>query len=199
MDWADLPFKLKAYIVIIACSALPIVVWAGWRICTERYENLWFILLTGFALFSIFFFLHLPHFKAAITVGDSYIMAIAMMYGVAPCVVATFLYILIISIASQKKVSTHRVVFNVASTTCGAWLYSSLFRAIGQGSLSSTDIVVPAAVLTLTYFLFNSISTSIAISWSLGESVFKFWIKTCIPLSIDFMCMRRNYGRSLWR
>jgi diguanylate cyclase (GGDEF)-like protein/putative nucleotidyltransferase with HDIG domain len=190
MNWAEIPFKLKSYIILLASLATPIFLWGVWRLCTDHYDDFGFVLLAVFALFTIVIFLSLPHLKAAITVGDSYIMAIAMMYGLAPCVVATFIYILIVSIVSQKsqkqKVCAHRVIFNVASTTCGAWIYGSIYEAINQGSVKPADIVIPAAILTFTFFLFNSLSTSIAIAWSLGESVFKFWVKTCLPLSLDY-------------
>jgi diguanylate cyclase (GGDEF)-like protein/putative nucleotidyltransferase with HDIG domain len=87
---------------------------------------------------------------------------------------------------NSPKIIIHRVVFNVASTTCGAWLYSSIYQAINQGSKQLTDIVIPAAILTFTFFLFNSISTSVAISWSIGEPTSKFWVRTCLPLSLDY-------------
>ncbi len=186
MAWADLPSKLRLYIGLLVCSAIPILLWAGIKLSKGGYDSRWLILL-AVALVTIFCFLHLPHFKAAITVGDSYIMAIAMIYGTAPCVIGTFVYILIISIVSQKpKVYAHRVAFNVASTTCGAWIYSSIYQSIHQFSAKPIDIVVPAALLTLSFFLFNSISTSTAIAWSSDESVFRFWAKTCVPLSMDY-------------
>jgi len=57
---------------------------------------------------------------------------------------------------------------------------------MNQGSRQPQDIVVPAAVLIITYFFINTILTSVAISWAVEESVFKFWAKTCIPLAVDY-------------
>jgi len=47
-------------------------------------------------------------------------------------------------------------------------------------------ILLPAVVLVATYFFANSILTSIAIAWSHGESIVKFWAKSCVPLAIDY-------------
>jgi diguanylate cyclase (GGDEF)-like protein/putative nucleotidyltransferase with HDIG domain len=189
MDLVDIPFRLKAYIIFLACSALPIVAWAGWKLCTQHYNPLWMV-LAGLACVTIFFFLNLPHLKAAVTIGDAYIMAIAMMYDIAPCVVANFIYILLISLVSQRQKAyadkIHKIVFNVASTTCGAWLYSSIYQGLTHGNHEIKNIVVPAAIMTLVFFLFNSMATSIAISWAQGERTFRFWARTCTPLSLDY-------------
>jgi diguanylate cyclase (GGDEF)-like protein/putative nucleotidyltransferase with HDIG domain len=114
-------------------------------------------------------------------------MAIAMMYGPSPCIAATFLHTFGISIFAQRpKIYIHRIVFNTASTICGALVYSTIYRTMNHGSQKLQDIVVPAAVLVITYFFVNSILTSIAISWSVGEKVFKFWAKSCVPLAVDY-------------
>jgi len=115
-------------------------------------------------------------------------MAIAMMYGVAPCIVATFGHTLAISIFARRRprVPFYRVVFNTSSMVVGAWLYSSIYSAMNGGSHQIADVILPAAALVASYFLINSILTSIAISWADGESTIKFWAKTCMPLAIDF-------------
>lgn len=186
MNWAELPTKLKAYILFLALAALPVLARAVWELGTTPFEPRWLI-LTGFALITVPFFLLFPSFNVAITVGDAYIMAIAMMYGVAPCVVATLLYTLIISLLSQKpRIYLYRVVFNTTSTVCVAWIYSTIYRALTDGSTSTTDIIIPAAVLGATFFLINSTLTSIAIAWSLGKGIIRFWATTCMPLAIEY-------------
>ena len=46
--------------------------------------------------------------------------------------------------------------------------------------------MVPAAVLVATYFFVNTTLTSVAIAWSLDESIVKFWADTCMPLAVDY-------------
>ena len=186
MNWAELPSKLKVYIGSVAILALPILVWAVYEVFTKTYNHGWLI-LTILAVFTVPFFLLIPSFNATITIGDSFVMAIAMMYGTAPCIVATFCYILPISIfAPRPKTYAYRVVFNTANTTCCAMIYGSIYQFINQGSTELQNIILPAVVLVVTYFLTNSLLTSIAIAWSQGASFLQFWARSCVPLAFDY-------------
>jgi diguanylate cyclase (GGDEF)-like protein/putative nucleotidyltransferase with HDIG domain len=188
MSWIELPFKLKLYIVSLSSLATPIAVWAIWKLSTTHYDNGWLI-LAALALFTIPFFVFLESASATMTIGDAYIMAIAMMYGVVPCLAATFCHTLLTSIlASRPKIYAYRVIFNIASTTCVAWLYSSIFHHMIRGSIKKTDItdiILYAIVLFATYFIANSILVSIAISWYNNEKITQFWAKTCMHWAGD--------------
>ncbi len=186
MNWVDLPLKLKAYIATVALFAAPILAWAIWRVFTTDYDNGW-VILTILAVFTVPFFLLIPSFNATITIGDSFVMAIAMLYGTAPCIVATFCYILPISIlAPRPKTYVYRVIFNTANTTCCAMAYGSIYHLFNKGSADLQKIILPAVALVATYFLTNSLLTSIAIAWSQGGNVFKFWVRSCMPLAFDY-------------
>jgi hypothetical protein len=186
MNWAELPFKLKAYITTVALLAAPILVWATWRVFTNDYDIGW-IILAILAVFTVPFFLLIPSFNATITIGDSFVMAIAMLYGTAPCIVATFCYILPISIfAPRPKTYPYRVIFNTANTTCCAMAYGSIFQLFNKGGVDLQNIILPAVALVATYFSTNSLLTSIAIAWSQGGSIIKFWVRSCMPLAFDY-------------
>ena len=47
-------------------------------------------------------------------------------------------------------------------------------------------MVLPAAVLTITFFLYNSLITSTVIAWTTGDGILRFWSKNYLPLYIDF-------------
>ncbi len=185
MNWIDLPFKLKLYVIAVACLALPIIIWAGWQLATTPYNGWLVLALLAFA--TVPFFLFLPSFSATITIGDAYIMAIAMMYGVAPCIMATFICILLISVFAQRpKKHIYRIVFNTASTTCCAFLYSTIYQLMNRGGKDLQDVLLPAVAVVVTYFLSNSLLTSVAIAWSSGENIARFWVKSCLPLANDY-------------
>ena len=96
------------------------------------------------------------------------------------------LYIFHLRLCSRPKIHIYRVVFNTASTTCCAFLYSSIYQLMNRGSKDLQDILLPAVAVVVTYFLSNSLLTSIAIAWSSGESILKFWVKSCLPLVNDY-------------
>ena len=70
--------------------------------------------------------------NSIIGIGDAYIMAIAMLYGPAPCFLATFFHTLSASlfVPNRPKVYVHRVLLNTSSMVCGAWLYSNLYKLL---------------------------------------------------------------------
>src|SRR5690606_4273294 len=126
MSWSELPGKLKAYIVFLTLLATPIAIWATGELYVNAYDRSWLI-LAGLALATIPFFLFFPSKNATVSIGDTYIMAIAMMYGIAPCLITTFCHTLLTSIFAPRpeRVHPYRVVFNISSTLCVAFLYSS--------------------------------------------------------------------------
>jgi diguanylate cyclase (GGDEF)-like protein/putative nucleotidyltransferase with HDIG domain len=123
----------------------------------------------------------------AIGIGDAFIMSIAMIYGVAPCVIATFLHTVALSISKQPRKHFYKVLFNVSSMICGAWVYSNVYQLMHHGGNQLHSIVIPAATLVTVYFLLNSTLISIAISWSSGVNIIKFWLKSCAPVAVDFL------------
>jgi len=96
------------------------------------------------------------------------------------------LHFLYLYFAKIPKVYAYRVIFNTSSNTCCALLYSSIYQALSHGSTQLKDILLPAVVLVAVYFITNSILTSVAIAWSHGESILKFWIKSCMPLVVEY-------------
>jgi diguanylate cyclase (GGDEF)-like protein/putative nucleotidyltransferase with HDIG domain len=186
MNWLELPNKLRFYIVFLASVAAPIIFWAARDLFTGQYDNSW-LLVAVFAILTVPFGLLLPSTNATIPIGDTYIIAIAMMYGMAPCLATTFFHTLLTSILKQRpKIYIYKIIFNVACTVCVAWLYCFIYKKAIHGSTQTMDVIFCAAILVTTFFLANSILTSVAISWSIKESVLKFWVRTFPPLVIDF-------------
>ena len=187
MNWEELPTKLKIYISTLSIFGLLIASWAAWNLVSQPHNAAWVVLFI-LVLITVPFSLFLESVDSAVGIGDAYIMAIAMLYGVAPCIMATFCQSFIISLFGQRQRRyTYRIFFNTSSTICGAWIYSTIFNLINPSrSYDLTDVMVPAAVLAATFFFVNSTLTSVAIAWSLNKSILKFWANTCMPLAIDY-------------
>ncbi len=191
MTWSQLPNKLRIYILSFVVAAVPILIWSISDLHRAQTETgTGWLVLTFLAILTVPFFLFLPSVNATIGIGDSYLIAIAMLYGVSPCIIATFCHTVIASVfgRNRPKVYGYRVIFNVSSLVCGSFLYSSIYHALvtQHQQAEMQNIILPAVLLMTTLFLFNSISTSIAIAWALKEKVFDFWAKNCLPLAIDF-------------
>jgi diguanylate cyclase (GGDEF)-like protein len=186
MTWAELSAKLKVYISLLSCAATVIATWAIWDLFKTHHDSGW-IVFSVLIIFTIPFYLFMPSVSTMVGIGDAYIMAIAMISGTAPCVIITFAQTFLISALARRPAKHfYKIIFNTSSTVCSAFLYSSIYHAISNGSSQFGDIVVPAAALAVTYFFANSMLTSIAIAWSIGEGIIKFWSKTCLPLAVDY-------------
>jgi diguanylate cyclase (GGDEF)-like protein/putative nucleotidyltransferase with HDIG domain len=188
MNWQALPVKLKLYIVLVTAAAIPILTLATLDLLHTSYGNGW-IVLTILTVLTVPFFLFLPSVNTIVGIGDAYIIAVAMLFGPTPCILATLCHTLSasISVPNRPKVYLYRIVFNVSSMVCGAWIYSNLYHLLNP-SLSTrvADMILPAVVLTVSFFIFNSFSTATAISLASDQKVLRFWIQHYLPLVMDF-------------
>lgn len=187
MTWHELPAKLKSYIIFLSVFALPIIAYCAWDLCHKSYPIGW-IVLTILTVITIPFYQLLPSVNTIVGIGDAYVMSIAMMYGSAPCVVATICHTIAASVfRPNRKIYAYRVIFNIASTVCCAWIYSSVYRLMNPGlSKSGPDIVLPVVALTIIFFFFNSFSMATAISLASGQKIFDFWIHNYLSLGVEF-------------
>ncbi len=187
MTWRELPKKLRLYIAGVACLAVPLVIWAIWDLAHREVHPGW-IVLTLLTVVTVPSFWFLPSVNTIVGIGDAYVMAIAMIYGPSACVIATVGHSLSASLfVPRPKVYPYRVIFNVSSTVCIAWVYSNIYRTINPTLSHSVDVLVlPVVVLTLCFFLLNSLSTATAISWASGEKIAGFWTRYCMPLAMEF-------------
>ena len=135
------------------------------------------------------FFLFLPSVNTIVGIGDAYVMAIAMTSGPAPCIVATVCHTLAASmfVPNDQRSILHRIVFNLSSTVCGAWIYSNVYVLLNPDrSFQAPAVILPVVALTITFFLFNSFSIATAISLSSGQNILRFWIQNYLPLGVEF-------------
>ncbi len=176
MTWRELPKKLRVYIVLVTCLAVPLVIWAIWDLAHRSLDPGW-IVLTLLTVLTVPSFWFLPSVNTIVGIGDAYVMAIAMIYGPSACVIATLGHSLSASLfVPRPKVYLYRVIFNVSSTVCIAWVYSNIYRTINPTLSHTVDVLVlSVVVLTLSFFLLNSLSTATAISWASGERIAGSW------------------------
>lgn len=189
MNWASLPRRLQVFILGLIASAIPITLVAWWQLFTSPPATNDWIFLAILAVFTVLFSLLLPSVNTFVLIGDAYTIAIAMLYGPAPCIIATLCHTITATLlaAIRSRIYPHKVAFNSASTVCGAWLYSNIYLLLNPTlSREISDFVVPALALTVVFFTFNSLITATAISWATSEKIKDFWARNYLPMAIDF-------------
>jgi len=136
MNWTELPAKLKIYISFLTIVACPITVWAVWQAdwsVSSSQDNYFWLVLTLLTLLTVVGFQYFRSDNTIVGIGDAFIMAIAMLHGVAPCIIATFLHTIIICIVIRNpRIPIYKIIFNTSSAICGAWVYSNVFQFFHQ-------------------------------------------------------------------
>jgi diguanylate cyclase (GGDEF)-like protein/putative nucleotidyltransferase with HDIG domain len=190
MAWRELPIKLKAYIVLLTSSAIPILWFSVWDLIYRAHptDNGWIVLIV-LTVLTVPFYLLLPSVSTIVGIGDAYVMAIAMIYGTSPCIIATLCHTFAGSlfVPNRPKIYTYRVIFNIASTVCCAWIYSNIYQFLNPTlGREGTEILLPIVALTTSFFILNSLSTATAISLASGQGIFHFWSRNYLSLGVEF-------------
>ncbi len=188
MTWKALPTKLKIYIILLACSASPLLVYSATDLLRDPPNNVGWVVLTLLTVVTVPFYFFIPSVSTITCIGDAYVMSIAMMYGTAPCVVATLCHSLCASLfVPNRKIPGYKVIFNISSTVCCAGLYSGVYELMNPSqSKHGPDMVLPIVALAATFFLVNSFSTATAISYATGQRILDFWTHNYLSLGVEF-------------
>jgi len=149
MTWRELPNKLRIYIIVLAALAVPVISWSTWDVAHTPVSSGW-IVLTVLTVLTVPFFLFLPSANAIVGIGDAYVVAMAMMFGPSPCIIATLCHSLTASVLVPNRPKMYRAVFNVSSMVCVAWIYSHTYKLINPSlSPNVPDMILPAVALTV--------------------------------------------------
>ena len=194
-SWDPLPRRVKAYIFSAYCVALPSLLWAvsdvllKFQIGSNNSDLIIAAVLTAIGLITVPIFVLLPHGESLVTIGDAFVMAICMMCGTGPAILANALYMTYLTFLLRKKTHTptYRITFNIAVAIINVALCGIVYHMLAPAdSYSLESILVPAFGLALTFFFSNSILVATAIALSSNSRIVEVWNKNYLPLSLDF-------------
>ncbi|MEZ5284449.1 MAG: HD domain-containing phosphohydrolase [Vicinamibacterales bacterium] len=139
------------------------------------------------------FGLKVPGSSIRLSVSDTFLMTIAMLFGPAPATIAIGLDGLLISLVNPNVRAPRRVVFNLTAPALGLWAGSMAFTLLMPGGspasavTSPLTLVLPLACLVSVYFLINSGSTAIAVALERGQSAFDTWRRHFAALALNYV------------
>jgi hypothetical protein len=179
LQFRSLPKKLQALIIILFTAAIIILCWSVSTLLHSPQDVRW-IVIALLAIITVPFAVFLPSTGTMLLLGDTYLMAIAIMYGSATCVIATAFYALV-AVVLFRFLGASASVFNFSLIVCDAFLYSSAYHIAKPSGIALT-----ALVLAVVSFLFSSVIAAAAVSWQQHDSFhLKRWAKSSLPLSIN--------------
>ena len=167
------------------------------------------VILAALTLLSGIFATRIPSFHATLSVAETLVFALLLLFGPAPAI-ATVAANGLIASARVRHWSVYRTLFNVAEPAMSVWCAATVFGwlsgveppLIGQ-EISISTILVPLLVLPATYFALHTVLTAIwmrlesGLSWSeiLQEKQPAVLLNYCVS-SVLLVVLVRNAGNA---
>jgi putative nucleotidyltransferase with HDIG domain len=137
------------------------------------------------------FALRVPQVPASISVSETFVFMILLLFGGPPATLTVAVDGLLTSMR-QDRVQLRRLLFNVAEPAVSTWVAWHAFAWIsgsaplvgGGGTLAT--LVVPVLLMASVYFLMNSGLTALAVATDTGESPLLIWRTHFVGVSLSY-------------
>jgi putative nucleotidyltransferase with HDIG domain len=138
------------------------------------------------------FAVRVPAVPATIYVSEAFFFTLVLLFGPFPAVACMAVDGLLISVRRKNR-EPYRIIFNIAEPTISVLAASTVFYYIYGGpplafakTPSLGAVLLPAAALAGTYFLFNSGLMAIAVSSETRRSPYRVWREHFMWLSLNY-------------
>lgn len=164
-SWKTSTKRTKIFIAVLSVITSLIVFWSGWDLFNSTFQSGW-IHLGILAILAIAATIALPHLGTIILFGDLYLMSIAVIYGIAPCMVATVFYA-VAALCVLKGLSNVMRLFNFCSMVCNSFLFSVAYLLFAANFSSKiNNLILPILIMSFVSFLFTLLLTVIILALS---------------------------------
>jgi putative nucleotidyltransferase with HDIG domain len=185
--------RVRVWTFVLAVDALgAVALGRAWVELGVVHLDRWAIVLAFLTVACGRFSIKVPGRPTTVSVSEVFVFASILLFGAAPATLTVALDGLWISF-TQKDRRAYRTLFNVAEPALSTWAAGAVFFAVaGLGPmsdvtyLSSARLVVPAAAMTATYFLSNSVLQAFAVALENETSVFTVWSEHALYLGINY-------------
>src|SRR2546427_1106667 len=182
MRWKDLSLACKWYLITVYALATPTIIFclAG----PNTYSTEW-VLLTLISLFVSTVNVRLPTISSVISMGDVFTILALTQFGPGPAVILYCLGMIVGHFAhiirrdgihGVARIKAHKVLFNLACCGLSVWLMNLVYRAAIASTLPYPQNLVAAFIgISLTWFLANTITLSLAVSFWSDQTFWTVW------------------------
>ncbi len=188
----SLPPRVPLYVGVVVSAGTAALVHALYSLYSHPVDSRW-LLLAVLTLLSGSFTVKVPQVSSSISVSETFVILLALLYGPAPATVTVALEGLVISLWLLKNTrQVYRVFFNMGSGALSIWLAAHLFltlagvRPLLQHPETISDLVAPLVLFTVGYFLLNSWTVAFAIALQHKKSALRVWREHFAWLSLNY-------------
>jgi putative nucleotidyltransferase with HDIG domain len=188
----DLPLRARVYVTAVSLAGLATLAYSIPVVTWSASTSDW-LLVAGLTLLTGSFTVKVPSVNARISVSEAFVFAGVLLYGAEVATIIVALDTLIVSLWLRRTSrSPFRALFNMAAGTVAIWLSAHLFfRTIGNPSppvnVPLDGLLVPLAVLSLSYFTLNSAMVAIAVAYERSVSAFVIWRTNFLWLGLNYV------------
>jgi len=184
MRWQELSFACKQYLVAIYTLAIPVTI-----LCfgtQNSYPAAWF-LLTGISLFVATVNVRLPTISSVISMGDVFTILALTQFGPGPALIMYWMDMVAAHLTDVirhhglggiHKIKAHKIFFNLGSCSLSIGAMTVLYRfALNSDLPYPGNFIAGLIVLATTWFLVNTVTLSVAISYWNNQSFWTVWLE----------------------
>jgi putative nucleotidyltransferase with HDIG domain len=136
-----------------------------------------------------------PTVSARLSVSETFVFASVLLFGTCAGTITVALEILIAVavVGARRRTDPQKLIFNVSSAALSIWVASNAFYlTAGIPPLSTHEaplhtLLLPLAVLSVTYFVLNSGLVAIALSLQRHESPIQIWRTNFLGLAVNYL------------
>jgi len=182
----------SVYVAIIVIAGTAALLQSLYSLYVHPVGNNW-VLLAALTLLSGSFTVKVPQVSSSISVSETFVILVVLLYGPAPATIAVSLEGLVISLWLLRNTrEVYRVFFNMASGALSIWLAAHIFltvpgiRPLSQEARTISDLLLPLVLFTVTYFLLNSWLIAFAVALQSKLSPMRIWREHFAWLSLNY-------------
>jgi uncharacterized domain HDIG len=150
-------------------------------------------ILAGLTLLTGSFTVRIPAIPARLSVSEIFVFAAVLLFGPAAATMIVVLDSLVISLWQKKGPrQVSRILFNVAAPAVAIWIAAHSFYALAaiqplaKHPQPILPLLVPILVLSVLYFLLNSVLVAWAVALEKKISAFSVWRESFLWLSLNY-------------
>ncbi len=184
------PAQLRLYLQVVVAVGAGVIIHSLAGAVRAPHPVEW-VLFAGLAIVAGRFPVKVASVFAAISIADTFFIALALMFGPAPATIAVAVDSFLIS--WRRKQPWKRIVFNTAAPAVSMWAGAQAYFLMARvPPLAHHDVLIgplilPLLTLTVIYFAFNSGLVATAIGLESRQSPVEVWRRHFQWLSIGYV------------
>lgn len=182
--------RVKALVGFVSVGGFVAIAWALWAIARAPING-WFFVLAIATLISSRFVIKVPGQPATVSVSEIFVFAIVLLFGPAAAVLTVAADGLVLSLTLHDR-RLYRTLFNVSEPAISACLASFVFFAIADvapfaaSKTAPQGLLVASALMSLTYFVLNTLLQSAAVAAETQVSIWRVWRQHAWYVGINY-------------